>query len=164
MAYRLTNPEPFSRFSCPPAQWNPFAANRFSIDLTSFARKIVDFDHDLCDLWPVVFGNAVDDLQFALLRIDFEKVDLGKFVVADNIRHRGKPAFVYLAMKPLSNQLVDIFFQRLAFHRGLIFQSVPHNRANGFAVFDFIGMEAGEHGGLFIKGFLSKECNWGRRL
>ena len=55
-------------------------------------------------------------------------------------------------MEPVTNQLVDIFFQRFAFHRSLIFQSVPYNRANGFAICNFIGMESGEHRGLLIKG------------
>src|SRR5262245_64621684 len=53
---------------------------------------IVDFDHDLIDLWPVPIFDALDDVELALLRINLEEVDLVNLVRPDNLGHGCQPA------------------------------------------------------------------------
>ena len=52
----------------------PFAITTLYL-LDRLAGGIVDLDHNLGDFRPVAIGYALDDVQFAFLRVDLEEVD-----------------------------------------------------------------------------------------
>src|SRR2546430_16394607 len=112
---------------------------------------IVYFDNDLVDDGPVTVFDSPNNVQLALLSIDFEQADSLDPVLPDDVGNGCQSTLASGLAQPVGSEFTDKLFKRLIPRSSFASENVPHHGLDGFLVFAFIGVEAGKDGGLLIK-------------